>query len=149
MICTDRRLRLCKVLLAAVLIFIWGNSALPAEVSQAFSDWVKSLLSFGSSGGGQGSGLLRKIAHFTEFAALGLLLTWLLGMLKKRKIAPFLWGVAAACIDETIQMFVPGRAPRMTDVLIDSCGVATGLGLLYLGHAILKKRSTNHHFGGK
>ena len=90
---TDKRLRLCITLLICNLIFIWGNSLLPGEVSGAFSNWVKSILKQvfllgmeGSSGGG----LLRKIAHFTEFAALGMCLAWLHGMLQKGKLQPFL-----------------------------------------------------------
>ena len=44
MIRTDKRLRLCITLLICNLIFIWGNSLLPGEISGAFSDWVKSIL---------------------------------------------------------------------------------------------------------
>ena len=143
MICTRKRLRLCHFLIAVLLIFIWGNSMLPGALSRAFSDWVQELLGSGASGmDGQGSGLLRKIAHFTEFAALGAALGWRFGMLRKGKHTPFFWGVAAAFADEAIQRFVPERTAALRDVLIDSCGVATGLGLLLLGHAIVKKRST-------
>ncbi len=146
MIRTGNRLRLCGALIVILLIFIWGNSMLPASASQAFSDWVKEILSAllpgrGTRTGG-GSGLLRKIAHFTEFAALGAALGWLFGMLKRRKTVPFLWGAAAACVDETIQMLAPGRAPRITDVLLDSFGILAGLMLLYLGHHYIIKRST-------
>lgn len=146
MIRTENRLRLCGVLIFLLLCFIWGNSLLPASVSRAFSDWVQALLSAlfsrGSVGAGQGSGLLRKIAHFTEFAALGALLGWLFGMLRKKNYVPFLWGVAAACVDETIQLFVPERGPGLPDVLLDSSGVLAGLILLCFGHSILRKRST-------
>lgn len=145
MIRTEKRLRLCNTLLVMLLVFIWGNSLLPGEISQTFSDWVKALLSAvfsgGGSGGGQGSGLLRKAAHFTEFTALGCLLCWRAGMLKKRSFVPALWGVAAACIDEGIQIFSPGRAPRVTDVLLDSCGVLTGLLLLICGYNIVKRKT--------
>lgn len=148
MIRTEKRLRLCIFLIAAVLMFIWGNSLLPAETSLAFSEWVNALLSAlfspGSAGAGQGSGLLRKIAHFTEFAALGAALGWLFGMLQKQKYVPFLWGVAAACVDETIQIFVPARGPGVLDVLLDSCGVLAGLSLLWIGHHYVKKRSTRY-----
>ena len=141
MIRTEKRLRLCKVLIAAVLVFIWGNSLLPGEISQAFSDWVKGILAmFAQQDGPETSGgLLRKIAHFTEFAALGCLLGWLFGMLQKGKLHPVGCGVLAACMDETIQRFVPGRGPSIKDVAIDSCGVLTGLILLWIGHTLLKK----------
>ena len=53
---------LCIWLIAFNVAFIWGNSLLPGEISQAFSDWVKALLSFllsgESTGSGAGSGIL-------------------------------------------------------------------------------------------
>ena len=142
--CTDKRLRLCITLLVCNLIFIWGNSLLPGEISGAFSDWVKSVLSQlfadGIAAPG-GRGLLRKVAHFTEFAALGMCLAWLHGMLQKGRIRPFFWGVLAASVDETIQRFVPDRGPSIRDVCIDSVGVLTGIALLWFGHHFVKKRS--------
>ncbi len=149
---TDKRLRLCKTLLVLMLAFIWGNSLMPGPVSQAISDFVKELL-FGSpsspAGSGTGSGLIRKAAHFTEFAALGMLLAWLCGMLEKKRVWPMLGGVTAACIDETIQAFVPERAPGLRDVLLDSCGVLAGIVLLHLGHTYLKRKSTKLHLEDK
>ncbi|MBQ7000535.1 MAG: VanZ family protein [Oscillospiraceae bacterium] len=143
MIRSDKRLRLCKILLVCILAFIWGNSLLPGQVSGAFSDWVKSVLEGLLPAGPESQtsgGLLRKIAHFTEFTALGMTLGWLFGMLRKRPYWPVLLGVAAACMDETIQRFVPGRGPSVRDVVIDSSGVLTGLILLYLGHTYCKYR---------
>ena len=144
MIRTDKRLRLCTALLVCNLIFIWGNSLLPGEVSGAFSDWVKNLLASLFAQGPErpaSGGLLRKIAHFTEFMGLGMLLCWRFGMLRKGWRPAFLWGAAAACVDETIQRFVPDRGPSLRDVCIDSAGVLTGIVLLTLGHTYLKKRS--------
>ena len=144
MIRTDKRLRLCTALLICNLIFIWGNSLLPGEVSGAFSDWVKAILAklfSGDADDSSGGGLLRKVAHFTEFAALGLCLAWLHGMLQKGKLRPFLWGVLAASVDETIQRFVPDRGPSVKDVCIDSAGVLAGIILLWIGHDYFKRRS--------
>lgn len=143
MICTQKRLRICTALLIANLAFIWGNSLLPGEISGAISDWVKNLLALLFPGDGpiaSGGGLIRKIAHFTEFAALGALLGWLFAMLQKKKYWPLLCGITAACVDETIQRFVPDRGPSLKDVGIDACGVLTGMILLYLGHTYLKKK---------
>ena len=143
MIRTDKRMGLCWLLLICNLAFIWGNSLLPAELSQAFSDWVKTFLvglATGEPSLGDGSGMLRKLAHFAEFTALGMVLSWLFGMLRKKKHWPLVCGVAAACVDETIQLFVPDRGPGLKDVLLDSCGVLTGMMLLYLGHTILSKK---------
>ena len=83
---TKRAMALCMALLACNLLFIWGNSLMPASVSGAFSQWLRDLLGEASGGGaGQSDGLLRKIAHFAEFASLGMLLSWLFAMLKERK----------------------------------------------------------------
>ena len=144
MIRTDRRMRLCTALLVCNLVFIWGNSLLPGEVSEAFSNWVKDILALIFAQGPEkpsSGGLLRKLAHFTEFTALGMLLCWRFGMQGKRWKGALLCGVCAACIDETIQLFVPGRGPGIRDVCIDSMGVAAGIALLLLGHTYLKKRS--------
>ena len=145
---TRKRLRLCCLLLALLLIFIWGNSLLPGEVSAAFSQWVKDLLSKllpGAGPGGEGHGLLRKIAHFTEFSCLGLCLCWLWGMLTKNtahSLPPALGcGFAAAWVDETIQCFVPGRNGCFTDVMIDFSGVTLGVLVLVLCIRLYKKHN--------
>ena len=140
---TDKRLHLCTALLICNLLFIWGNSLLPGEISGALSNWVKEIISMLLPAGPEqapGGGLLRKIAHFTEFTALGALLGWRFGMLGKGRLFPFAYGVAAAAIDETIQRFVPDRGPSIKDVCIDSCGVLTGIILLWLGHTYIKRK---------
>ena len=142
MIRTEKRLRLCLTLLVLNLCFIWGNSLLPGEISGAFSEWVKEILATilpGDVPGTPGSGLLRKIAHFTEFAALGMCLSWLFGMLRKHPGFALACGTAAACVDETIQRFVPDRGPSLWDVGIDTCGVIVGITVILAGHTYWKK----------
>ena len=140
---TDKRIRICTCLLICILTFIWGNSLMPGEISGAISDWVKAILAkilpMGPEEDDSSGFLLRKLAHFTEFAALGATLGWLFGMLNKGRLRPFACGVLAAAIDETIQRFVPDRGPSVWDVLLDSCGVLTGIVLLWLGHTYYKK----------
>ena len=138
MITTDRRLRLSKWLIWGTLCFIWGNSLLPGSVSGAISDAVKQFLAWllpgEIPGVTSGGGLLRKLAHFSEFALLGAALTWRFGMKKRKKNLALVCGFGAACMDETIQMFVPDRGPAIRDVAIDTCGVLTGMILLLLAH---------------
>lgn len=144
MIRTSRRIRLCTALLICLLVFIWGNSLMPGEVSQAISNFTQQLLSGRKIRPDEvpvGSGLLRKLAHFTEFTALGMLLCWRFGMSGRTWKPAFFCGAAAACMDETIQAFVPERAPRLFDVCIDSLGVLTGIVLVLLGHTYFKKKS--------
>ena len=140
---TEKRMRLCLGLIVCNLVFIWGNSLLPGSVSGAISDWVKDILSFifhlGNDGPEEGGGFLRKLAHFTEFASLGLLLSWLFAMLKKTPGLPLLCGFLAACLDETIQRFVPGRGPSIKDVCIDTAGALLGVVIFLLGLKIYHK----------
>ncbi|MBQ6851803.1 MAG: VanZ family protein [Oscillospiraceae bacterium] len=143
MIRTGRKLRLCVTLLTLNLMFIWGNSLLPAELSGAISQWVKDVIVTlfpGLSGAGDGHGLLRKIAHFTEFTSLGICLCWLICLLDKQLWFSLISGFLAACVDETIQRFVPGRGPSFRDVILDTAGVAFGLILFLIGCAIFRSK---------
>lgn len=144
MVSSKKRVRLCAALIIANLAFIWGNSLLPAESSAAFSSWVKDLLLFFLPDGEvtpvQGTGLLRKIAHVLEFASLGALWCWYLLMGRKKAYLAYLPGVCTACIDETIQCFVPGRGPRVTDVVIDLGGFSLGIGTILLIQFLKSKK---------
>jgi len=139
---TKKRIRICTVLLILNIAVIWGNSLLPGSISGAISGWVRDLLAslFPSKPGepDSGHGLLRKLAHFTEFSFLGALLTWLFAMVQKRKVLALPCGFLVAGVDETIQRFIPERGPSFTDVLIDTAGVTAGILLLSGGCAICK-----------
>lgn len=139
-----RNLRICTLLLILNLVFIWGNSMLPAEISQSISDCVMEWLPDVSGEPVQQeeeSHLIRKLAHFSEFTILGFLLSWSAMLLGKKRWSPFPVGIAAACIDETIQMFVPDRGPGLLDVGIDSCGVLMGMILLNTAYFLMRKRT--------
>ena len=148
---TKARVTLCSVFLAAILAFIWGNSAMPGEASGALSGWVGDLLGRIAPFLTTEAGLhfLRKAAHFSEFAALGLVLSWMFAMTARHRIwqvsLPFICGTTAACIDETIQIFSPGRYSSIVDVLIDCSGVLTGSMILIIPLAIVLRRKTGSH----
>ena len=146
---TSLRLALSVTMVTCLVIFIWGNSLLPGRISGAFSDWVRDLLLrlLGRDPDEMhtGHGLLRKIAHFTEFTCLGMSLFWLLSMLRKKFHIPFLCGFLVACTDEIIQCFIPDRGPAVKDVLIDTAGVAVGIGRLLAVTAIKTKIKNNQY----
>ncbi len=153
---TKKRLWLCRIALILILAFIWGNSTLPSELSAAFSLWVKELLGMlipGGSGSGEaGHGLLRKLAHFSEFACLGLTLGWFWGMYVKNAVCMLLpalgCGFAVACVDECIQIFVPGRSAGFGDVMLDFSGACLSIAALMLVYYVRNKKSTIQS-GGK
>ncbi len=134
---------LTAALLLANLWFIWGNSALPASDSQELSGQAMRWLGFlVAAFGAQGETVLRKLAHMAEFASLGLLLTALFRLQKSRSLAaPLLLGLLAACVDETIQVFVPGRASSVIDVWIDGAGLLLGIAFALIGQYLLRKRN--------
>ena len=146
MIVTGKRKMICTLLLIVNLAFIWGNSLTPGAVSGDMSGgilaWVNQFLGLNESGAELLHHLIRKAAHFTEFACLGALLAWYWGMRSDRHpvALPSLLGMAAAVVDESIQMFTPDRGPSLTDVWIDTSGVVTGMMILLLGHHLIKKR---------
>ena len=144
------RFRICLFLLVCNLVFIWGNSLLPGSVSGAISSWLKdTMFWFLSSGSaGTGHGLLRKLAHFTEFSCLGICFSWLFSMLRRPIGLSALCGIAAAGIDEFIQIFVPDRGPGIADVLLDSCGVVFGVLVLSIVIYLQKKKQNNQEDHG-
>jgi VanZ family protein len=76
--------------------------------------------------------ILRKCAHVTEYAILGLLLLRALG----RETPALLGGVAYAASDELHQHFVSGRHASPIDVAIDSTGILVGI----LAYVAAKRR---------
>ena len=124
-----RRKRGLTVPIALTLALIWGNSLMPGEISSAISDWFGTVLSHifgGAVDTVHGHGVLRKLAHGTEYLVLGVELCLLL-IPEKPWTALALSGVLAALIDETIQLFIPERCGQIKDVWIDLGGFAVGV----------------------
>ena len=85
--------------------------------------------------------IIRKCAHFTEYAALGasvMYAIWDKWRVHKAPIVfPELIAMLYATTDEIHQYFVPGRYGTWTDVLIDSTGALAGIIIYWL---IYRKR---------
>lgn len=120
------------ILIFMLLGFIWGNSSLPADRSTELSSGLLAWLTAYVPGlGWLFEGLLRKLAHFLEFAALGGAIcldcrSWNV-RLDCTMLLTVLGCFLTACVDETIQLFVPGRSSSVVDVWIDGAGGLTGL----------------------
>ncbi|MBO5573590.1 MAG: VanZ family protein [Clostridium sp.] len=79
---------------------------------------------------------VRKTAHFLEYMILGILLS---GVFAEYRMRPLRWmkrvwisGTLYAVTDELHQIFTPGRSCQLSDVILDSCGVAAGILLALL-----------------
>ena len=135
------------VLLALLLAFIWLHSMMPAEdsaeESQRVGQFLTPFLELLVGEGNVTDHLVRKLAHFCEYGALGILVGALL--LVKKESGIFRWSYALLCalavavIDESIQLLADGRGAQVQDVLLDTAGSLTGLLAVWL-IAVLVRR---------
>ena len=88
--------------------------------------------------------IVRKTAHFSEYALLGMLLTGVCLSFGKQYDVTFAvsQGVSSlyAVSDELHQYFVPGRSCQLSDMVLDSCGAAVGIGILLLIVWLIRRR---------
>ena len=123
MVKVDRKWALAA---CAMVLVIWGNSLVPGTGSGSLSLTIMESI----------RGFLQALGLPYEYMVLGILATHAFDLEGRRTFdvllptAVFLLLVPS--IDETIQLFVPGRAGMITDVMIDCCGATTGVVLRYL-----------------
>lgn len=158
-----KKLIILSVFIAMTFGFIFGNSLLPSERSNAISDIITETV------GGEivsnaeeranastwfTSDFIRKSAHIAEFAVLGAEFTLLLRLLKKLPRAYpliFLIGSLSALTDETLQSF-SDRTSCISDVWIDILGFVLGTALVSLPLyflPLIRKKSILSHFSRK
>ena len=142
-----------KILTAAILlliVFIWSHSWMPADMSAsesgAVGGFLTPLLELFVGKGAVTDHLVRKLAHFAEFSALGALTMAQSAVRGKTALENIenvgLRGLAAAVIDETIQLFADGRSGEVQDVLLDMGGVMFGIVCVGVLSLLLKKKET-------
>lgn len=87
--------------------------------------------------------IIRKIAHFSIYAVVGILLMSLFETYKLKEFNKLSYSlilsVVYATSDELHQCFTPGRGPAITDVMIDTMGALVGILLVILCKKILIK----------
>ena len=122
------------------MVFIFVQSALPADLSQQESNFlvpfIRNLFQVNDE---TASFLIRKTAHFLEYSVLGLSLTVTVrslwkgeekGPLDRRSLVSWGIGTLYAVTDEFHQQFVSGRSCELRDMLIDCGGVLLGVLIL-------------------
>ena len=88
--------------------------------------------------------IVRKMAHFTEYMAVGFLsfgiaVIWM-QRIKAGIVAVTLQVFLSAGLDEIHQYFVTGRYASFRDVLIDTAGGIAGIMIVFLMYKIRKRR---------
>lgn len=135
-----KRYRLYFMLSILVLLVIFTFSALPPNASSAQSGWLQGLMQ-NMLGLTMSERLVRKLAHFVEYAILGVFssLAWRQTDRSWRGAMLVLGlGMFAAFLDESIQIF-SGRGPAIQDVWIDFSGLLAGFALVQLTSLIYSK----------
>lgn len=88
--------------------------------------------------------ILRKLAHFSEFALLGILLAIdtliAAGSCIKNIGNPLFLSIFVAAVDETIQLYSEGRSSSVIDIWIDFAGAAAGIAIFVLIFELWYKR---------
>ncbi len=129
------------------IYFIFSNSMQVAEASNALSRkvtlWiVNHLQTIGLyCDFNVFHGFVRKLAHFSEFAGLGFLVTLALAvcpLFNSAALNFLLFLIAIPVADETLQRFIAGRSSQMKDMIIDGSGFLLGGLLGYLFVLVIK-----------
>ena len=129
----------CLVIVWASIIFIM--SSFNSEMSSSQSGRIVTLIAdlFNIKNIEFLSFLVRKMAHFTEYFILGLLVCHLFEIYDKRIYIGIILSILYAFSDEVHQLFVSGRHFGLFDVLIDSLGVIMGHIFYKFGIYLFKK----------
>ena len=144
------------LLLIVYVCVIYGHSLTPADLSCQESGFVLRVCRGVLAGLGLESAwltehMVRKTAHFVEYAGLGVLLAVNFRPWKGAgRPAPCgFWtrirgalelALAVPVVDETIQLFVEGRSGQISDVWLDMSGALCGLAAACLLGMGLKRR---------
>lgn len=125
------------VLVAVCMGVIFFLSSQSGETSQTVSDEFKIILGIPVD-----IHYIRKGAHFLEFAGLAFLVFNALRATcgRNRPALSFLITAAYAVSDEIHQLFVEGRACRIFDVFVDSCGAAAAILFMMFIFSVWEKR---------
>ncbi|MCI8554010.1 MAG: VanZ family protein [Clostridiales bacterium] len=133
------------VLLWIALIF--GQSLLNGTASSSESGavlrWLRQLFTLWGGDQWITEHMIRKAAHFTEYALLGVLLiqtagSW--GYLRSNPALPLFFSLFIPVLDEGLQLLVPGRSGQLSDVLLDFAGALTGMGLCLLFRLVRRRK---------
>ncbi|MDY2776910.1 MAG: VanZ family protein [Collinsella sp.] len=129
------------IITLVTIAIIWGNSLVPGTgssgLSMAVVEAIRSFLDgFDIPSAWVTNFLIRKAAHFSEYAFLGIVASQAFDRDRTRLPISIISTVAllivVPCMDETIQLFVSGRSGQISDVLLDCTGAAVGMTCRYL-----------------
>lgn len=128
------------IFLFAWVLFIWGHSLVAGTFSSTESGRFVVLFTplFHAAGIFDTEVMtfvVRKCAHFSEYAVLSVVIAnncRVHGWKAEHIAAAHLASFVIACIDESIQVFVPGRTSSARDIAIDTAGLVVGAAISWI-----------------
>lgn len=118
-------------IVSGFVLFFFGKDPLDSLVNYFYTDFLQHI---------------RIIAHFIEFFILGFITVLFVltqDFLKSKYVKSAVsFGLLIAIMDETIQLFITGRAFQLIDIFIDMMGFLSAVFLVYIFKSI-KKRAEN------
>ena len=149
------------VIILLTVAIIWGHSCMTPEMSTEESSFVKEIVEAVVQSVSHNEAfvipevVIRKSAHFIEYAILGLELAILITINKsipaddkKRSLikrilsiypTTFILSLFIGAVDETIQYFT-GRYSSIWDVLLDLSGASFSIGIFLLIRSLIRKK---------
>ena len=149
------------VIILLTVAIIWGHSFMTPEMSTEESSFVKEIVEAVVQSVSHNEAfvipevVIRKSAHFIEYAILGLELAILITINKsipaddkKRSLikrilsiypTTFILSLFIGAVDETIQYFT-GRYSSIWDVLLDLSGASFSIGIFLLIRSLIRKK---------
>ncbi len=139
-------------LTVAWCLVIWSFSAKNAEQSTFQSERVSEVIiqiieKVSQTSVNITDGIVRKFAHFAEFAVLGTLLFMTLyffniNSTSKKFVVCGATSAAVALTDECLQLFSDGRDAQLSDMLLDICGamIAVSLCVVFMHFVRVRKK---------
>jgi VanZ family protein len=95
--------------------------------------------------------IIRKLAHFSEYAILAFLMYKGISLVSKKTFATNLWlalifSSVYAFSDEIHQLIVPGRSGSVRDVIVDIFGILVAVWLILLEREHQQRYPQKKHF---
>lgn len=124
---------LISIILTSLIIFEFSNQNAndSKEVSGKITEKIVSIFYSVKLDKNRVESIVRKIAHYSIYTLLGIeimsfISTFTIKEFDRISFA-LIAGMIYAMIDEIHQAFIPGRGALITDVMLDSLGVMTGI----------------------
>ena len=149
---TAARIIMTVLTVAAIAAIFWNSSRSAVESTQQSSpltDWINSVLASLSISLQVTDKFIRKLAHFTEYSVLGVLMSVTVSLYTRLRIRLFAIvlasGALIAVCDELIQLTAEGRSCQVSDMALDTCGIAFGALIVTLILYVKDKRKKHRH----